>query len=128
MLVTTGLYAALLGLLSLYLGGTVGNLRGKKKIPMGDGGDADIIVANRRHMNFVENVPIALILMALVEINGAPSMWIHFLGLPLLAARIVHPFGIKIDRMTAARGIGAGVTALVILASAGILLWQALVR
>lgn len=33
MLVTTGLYAALLGLLSLYLGGTVGSLRGKKKIP-----------------------------------------------------------------------------------------------
>ena len=76
-------------------------------------------------LNAVENVPLALILIALVELNGAPKLWIHIMGVALLAARIVHPFGLKMDSMNQpARIFGAAVTALVMVAAAAILIWQ----
>ncbi len=121
----TSLYAGLLALLSVFLSGYVGQLRGKTNIPLGDGGNRDIILANRRHMNFVENVPLALLLIALVELNGAAPWWIHALGGTLLLARLIHPFGLKIETgATPARIIGAGGTTLVTLAAAITLLWQ----
>ncbi|MSP48716.1 MAG: MAPEG family protein [Alphaproteobacteria bacterium] len=126
MAITTGLYAALLALLAIYLGGSVGALRGKKKIAIGDGGDQEIVIANRRHMNFVENVPLILILMAVGEINGTPATWIHAMGASLVVARIVHPFGLNMSNPAhPARVFGAAVTALVTVAAAVILLWQA---
>jgi hypothetical protein len=122
---TTALYAGLLALLIQYLGGSVGATRGRLKIPLGDGGNPELIVKNRRHMNAVENVPLALILLALVELNGAPKPWIHVMGAALLVARIVHPFGLKIDNMNEpARIFGAAVTALVMVAAAAVLIWQ----
>ncbi len=125
MVITTSLYAALLALVAIFLGGAVGGLRGRKKIALGDGGDEEMIVANRRHMNFVENVPLALILLALIEINGAPAAWIHYMGAPLLVARVVHPFGLSTTTVAnPARIFGAAVTALVMLAAAIALLWQ----
>lgn len=123
--VTTALYAGLLALVIQFLGASVGATRGRLKISVGDGGNPDLIIKNRRHMNAVENVPLALLLIALVELNGAPKLWIHIMGASLLAARIVHPFGLKIDSMNEpARIFGAAVTALVMVAAAAILIWQ----
>lgn len=122
---TTGLYAGLLALLMIVLNGRIGALRGKKNISLGDKGDGDIIVANRQHMNFVENVPFILLLMALAELNGSPTLYLHILGATLLFARIVHPFGLHQDvLMKPARLAGAGLTLLVTLGSAVLLLWQ----
>jgi uncharacterized membrane protein YecN with MAPEG domain len=46
-------------------------------------------------------------------------------GASLLVARVVHPFGMKMDRMNEpARIFGAAVTALVTVAAAATLLWQ----
>ena len=121
----TSLYAALLALICFVLGGAVGQLRGKNDIPLGDGGNKDLIIANRRHMNFVENVPLAFELMLIVELNGAKALWLHALGIVLVLSRIIHPFGLNIEKIgTPARVIGAGGTALVMLASAITLLWQ----
>lgn len=121
----TGLYASLLALLALFLGGAVGAMRGKKKISLGDGGDEELIVANRRHMNFVESVPFALLLMALIELSGAPKAWLHYLGAPLVLARLIHPFGLYRNNLNhPARIAGAALTALVTLACAGILIWM----
>ncbi len=53
----TGLYAALLVLLSLVLAGLVGATRARKKtISLSDGGDAELFEAMRRHANLVEYV------------------------------------------------------------------------
>ena len=122
---TTALYAGLLAILVQFLGGNVGATRGRLKIPLGDGGNPELIVKNRRHMNAVENVPLALLLIALVELNGMPKLWIHILGASLLVARVVHPFGLKMDSMNQpARIFGAAMTALVTVAAAAILIWQ----
>ena len=57
MLITTTLYADLLGL----------SLHGRLNISVGDGGNRDLQVAVRRHANFTEWVPLALILIALLD-------------------------------------------------------------
>lgn len=126
LLPTVALYAGLLALTGQFLASVVGTTRGRLKIPLGDGGKPELIVANRRHMNFVENVPILITLLAVIELNGAPKLWIHVMGVALVAARLVHPFGLNMDNMSSpARIFGAAVTALVTLAAAAILLWQA---
>lgn len=126
LLPTVALYAGLLALTGQFLASVVGTTRGRLKIPLGDGGKPELIVANRRHMNFVENVPILITLLAVIELNGAPKLWIHVMGVALVAARLVHPFGLNMDNMSSpARVFGAAVTALVTVAAAAILLWQA---
>jgi len=96
-LTTTGLYAALLAIVMVVLLGNVGRLRSRKGISLGDNGDRDLVIATRRHMNFVECVPLALILLAVVEANGAARGWVHALGILLLVSRLIHPFGIDPD-------------------------------
>lgn len=113
---TTMLYAALLGLMSIVLSFFAGSLRGKTGISIGDGGNKDLLLAMRRHANFIEYVPLALILIALLEMSGVSVKAIHALGAALLVFRIAHAYGIKADSIEGwGRAIGAGGTALVIL-------------
>lgn len=125
-ILTTSLYAGLLAIVCMVLAGMVGTLRGKKQtISLGDGGDPDLLAAMRRHANFVEYVPLAIVLIALVELNGGSKTLIHGLGAVLLAARIIHPFGIDAaDMRKMPRLIGAFASIGVILAAAVTLLWQ----
>ena len=67
--VITALYAGILGFLMIGLAVAVGRVRGSSKISIGDGGDVDVIVAMRRHANFVEFVPLTLLLIALLELS-----------------------------------------------------------
>ena len=123
----TGIYAALQALLAIVLTFPVGQLRGKTNVSLGTGGNPALEVAIRRHANWTEHVPIALILMALLELNGASAGLLHGLGLTLLLARILHPLGLKADTMRVPmRGIGAIGTLLVTLVAAVALLVKAL--
>ena len=122
----TSIYAGFLGLLLIVLAGNVGRLRSKGGPSLGTDGREDLVIADRQHMNFVECVPMALLLIALVEAGGAPKGWVHTLGAVLLVARLVHPFGLSTQvMMRPARGAGAGGTFLVIIGAALTLLWQA---
>ena len=90
-----------------------GSMRGKLGVSVGDGGNPDLLLAMRRHGNFIEAVPLALILMGLLEMNGLSGTTIHVFGAVLVVARICHAVGIKADSVaTPLRGIGAGATAL----------------
>ena len=121
----SSLYAALLAFVWLVLFGSIGRLRTNLNVPLGDGGHPALILAIRRYANFVECVPLALLLLVLADLNGATPMWLHALGIILVVSRIAHPFGLAIETMQkAARMIGAGGTLFVTLASAVTLLWQ----
>ena len=48
----------------------------------------------RVHGNAIEYVPLALILMLIVELGGASRMLLHACGIALVAARIVHAYGL----------------------------------
>lgn len=90
----TALYAALQGLLVIALEIPIGRLRGQTNVSIGDGGNPALAVAIRRHANWTEHVPFALLLIALLELNGASAGLLHGLGATLLAARIAHPLGL----------------------------------
>ncbi len=125
----TALYAGLLGIIGLVLWGLVGRARSQTTVSLGDGGVKPLMEANRRHMNWVENVPFVLLLIAIAELNGGGKTWIHVMGVVLLIARLIHPFGISADNMKMwQRGVGAGGTGLVGLAAIVTVLWQLIGR
>lgn len=121
----TALYGSLLALIGLVLGALVGMQRPRLRVSLGDGGHQSLIEANRRHMNWLENVPVLIVLLAVIELNGASSNWLHVLGGTLLAGRLIHPFGISADwAFRVPRFIGTLLTQLVAVAAIGTLLWQ----
>lgn len=93
----TALYALPLAAIYLVLWFGVSSMRSALKLSIGDGGDRGMLLRMRRHGNFVEWVPMVLILMILAEGMGAPDMYLHVTGLLLLIGRIAHPFGLKAD-------------------------------
>jgi len=112
----TALYAGLLGIISLALSAMAGTKRPKLGISVGDGGNPEMLLAMRRHANFTEYVPLALILLALLEVNDVSAMAIHVMGAGLVIARIAHAVGLKADSVQGAgRFIGAAGTALITL-------------
>src|SRR5262245_42999330 len=103
-----GLYAALQALLATALVVPVGRLRGKYDVSIHAGGHPDLDVAIRRHANWAEHVPFALLLIALLELNGGSAGLLHGLGGGLFVCRIAHPLGLKAETMREPlRGIGA---------------------
>lgn len=105
----TALYAAALTLVLFVLTQLVIRTRGKTKIPLGDGNVPTLLEASRRQMNFVEQVPMALILMSLAEAGGAGDMTLHIAGGVLLVSRILHPFGITVTNPSHPLRIGGAV-------------------
>tara|TARA_R110002096_G_scaffold385485_1_gene579309 strand:- start:2136 stop:2540 length:405 start_codon:yes stop_codon:yes gene_type:complete len=85
-----GLYAGLLGLIAMWLFGNVGSVKNKAKIFMGDGGDARVIRAMRGQANFVENVPMILILLVIGASLNMPAIAIHIIGIALVVGRFFH--------------------------------------
>ncbi len=90
----TALYAGVLALLMLVLARNVVRGRSRAKVGLFDGGDEQLGRAIRIHGNFIEYVPIALILMGLVEINGVPAWALHAWGVVIVASRLVHAYGL----------------------------------
>lgn len=116
MLQITALYAGLLGLMSIGIAAMAGRLRGATKISIGDGGNRELLLAMRRHSNFIEVVPLALVLLGTLEINGVSSTAIHGLGIALVIARGAHAVGLQPDTIEGiGRLVGAAGSALVIL-------------
>jgi uncharacterized membrane protein YecN with MAPEG domain len=110
------LYAGVLGLMAIAIGFPIGQLRGKLKVSLGDGGDQRLLLAIRRHGNFMEWVPFALLLIALLENAGVSKWAVHLLGAGLVLARLCHAMGLKHDSIEGAgRLVGAAGTALIII-------------
>lgn len=89
------LFAALHVALMLLLAGRVVFHRHSNKIGIGDGGDYKLTRKIRAHANFVEYVPMALLMLALLEISGLAATWLWTLGGALLLARVLHAVGLS---------------------------------
>ena len=121
----TGLYLAVFAVFGGVLAYFPGRLRGSEGISIGDGGRPDLLLAMRRHANFVEFVPYFMIMFAALELNGAGAVLLHCLGLGMLLARSLHAVGIKAETtQPLPRSIGAGGTFLITLIAAGVLAYQ----
>ena len=104
----TGLYAVPLSLMMLALSTHVTMLRTKTGISILDGGNTTLAESIRRHGNFIENVPMILLLMALAEFLGASNIWLHITGLLLIFARLLHASGIRMDKSATFPRIAGG--------------------
>ena len=115
-LAAVALYAGLNALILGWLAAHVGRMREKLKIFMGDGGNPRMVRAMRAQANFVEYVPMALILLLLMALMGAPALAIHALGAALVLGRVLHALHFTAEDAPAwQRGAGAGLTILVLL-------------
>ena len=91
----TSLYAGLLGLLFVALSLRVIRVRRDRGVVLGDAGDARLQRAVRVHANFAEYTPLALVLIALLELGGATIWVIHGFGLVLVLGRGLHAWGVS---------------------------------
>lgn len=122
----TSLYAAILAIMMIALSSHVSAKRAATNVSILDGGDPDLVIRMRRHGNFVENVPMALILMALAELDGVSHIWIHAAGILLIAGRALHALGLQADKATPMRLAGGISSTLAILLMVGNILYIAL--
>lgn len=94
----TATYAAVLALMMIGLSMYVSARRSKLDTSILYGDDTGLHERIRRHGNFVESVPIALIVIAMGEVSGLPAAWVHTSFLILIASRIIQPIGIRHDQ------------------------------
>lgn len=122
---TTAFYAGLLGLIYAGMSGWVIGGRLTGNVLFGDGGQDSLQRRIRSHANFMEYVPITLLLIALYEAGGGAQGWVRGLLIVLVIARILHPIGMfaaaNTPRQFACRGVGILAT-LAIMTIASILL------
>ena len=118
----TAFYAGLLGLILVVLSvRTVAVVRAKGNVGYGDAGNPDYTTIVRAQGNFIEYVPLAVLLMGFAEAGGSSATWIHAMGIALVAARILHPLGLKTaPGANPFRVAGTATTWIVILVGAGI--------
>lgn len=91
----TTVAAALLALLFFRLSFAVIKFRRQHKVSLGSGGHEDLERAIRAQGNFAEYVPISLILIACLELNGAPWWMAAATGLALVLGRLLHARGMQ---------------------------------
>jgi uncharacterized membrane protein YecN with MAPEG domain len=97
MIYVTAICSAILALMFIKLSFNVIELRRMHKVPFGVGGIDALDRAIRAHANFAEYIPVGLILMATLELNGAPWIWVAVLGSCLVLGRHFHAKGIRQD-------------------------------
>lgn len=91
-------YAALLAIVFVILSVRTIRLRRRLRIALGDAGNPTILRAIRTHSNFAEYVPMTLLLILMLELQGAHPALVHLLGLCLLVGRVLHAFGVSRDK------------------------------
>lgn len=90
----TAIYGAILALMLIGLTHYVIIARAKAEVSISHAGNMDLATKIRRHGNFIENVPMALIVMGLAELGGGNATALHVAGILLIAGRLIHPFGL----------------------------------
>lgn len=90
------IFAAYLAIVYFFLTVHVGMHRYKSNNSLGNSkGDPILEAKIRRHGNFSEYVPIALILLTMLELNEHPDVLIYFLCTTLVVGRTLHIYGLQ---------------------------------
>ena len=113
----TALFAAIFGVIHVLFTLRVGMYRVKNNISVGDGDDKELLKRIRGHGNFIETVPMALLLLLLNELNGLADTYLTILASTLLVARLLHYSALALGGPQIFRPIGMIGTLLTILAS-----------
>jgi len=94
---------------------------------IGDGGHADLELAIRRHGNLVENAPMFIIALALLELYSGAVLSVSVLGYAFVIGRMLHAIGLsKNGETNVPRFLGATTTMLCNFGVGGFLVYIAL--
>ena len=102
-------------ILHVWLSLRVSRLRRPLKIGYGDGGNEILLRRMRAHANFAENVPIFLILLAVLELATGGNLILWTAAILFILARIAHAFGMDRPGANPLRVGGIGISWLVLL-------------
>ena len=121
------IYAAIFAIMLVVLSLHVAKTRGDVRVAIGDGGNRTLLRRIRVQGNFTEYVPMALLVFMFVELQGWPRWLVHGLCLVLLAARLLHAYGVAQEpEDIRLRATGMATTAGLLVIAAGLLLYSAI--
>ncbi|PWG68537.1 hypothetical protein DF186_24935, partial [Enterococcus hirae] len=63
--------------------------------------DRGMLRVVRGHANFAEYVPLALVMLGILELSGTSPLVLHVLGLALLAGRLLHGYALSFTQQFA---------------------------
>lgn len=115
LLQTTLCLAAAAAVINLWLGIRISRVRMSAKILHGDGGNEALMRRMRAQANFIENVPLALILIGAIELSTKGGKWLAIVGGLFMLARLAHALGMDSTRPNPLRAGGTLVTMLTLL-------------
>jgi uncharacterized protein len=117
------LFAGLCALIQTALTALVILRRAQTGVNLLDGGDLQLVRRIRAHANFIETVPMALLLMVLLEMNGLETHWLWGFGLLLITGRMLHAYGVLSGKVSWPRLAGMIMTLVVISIEGAMCLW-----
>jgi uncharacterized protein len=119
----TLLFAGLCALLQCLLTALVIRQRITAGVNLLDGGDEPLLRRIRAHGNFVETAPMALLLLALLELRGLGAAWLWGIGICLVLGRLFHLAGILNKQAMWSRLVGMVLTLCVLSLQGVLCLW-----
>jgi uncharacterized membrane protein YecN with MAPEG domain len=93
LLPTTLSLAAAAAIINIWLGMRCGQVRTKEKISIGTGGSELLERRMRAQLNFAENTPWVLFLIAGIELAGKGGQWLALVGGLYMLGRVAHGLG-----------------------------------
>lgn len=113
MLLTTTLsLTAAAAVINFWLALRCGQVRAKAKISIGTGGNDLLERRMRAQLNFVENTPWVLLLIAGIELAGKGGVWLAPVGAVFMLGRVAHGLGMDGTGLAAGRTAGTIITML----------------
>ena len=107
--------AAACAIVNFWLSIRIGRVRTSQKISIGDGGHDLLARRMRAQLNFAENTPLVLILLAGIELAGKGGAWLLPVGGLYALGRVAHGIGMDGGSLERGRMIGTIVTMLTLL-------------
>jgi uncharacterized membrane protein YecN with MAPEG domain len=96
----SAIYIALTAFLIVWLSLKVIGYRHRLQVNLGDGDRDELRLAIAAQLNAIEYIPIALLLLVVLELNGAPVVLIHAFGIALLTGRLLHAKAMLSDNLS----------------------------
>jgi len=106
--------------INIWLSIRIGQLRRAYKVSVGDGGVEALQRRMRAQLNFVENTPVVLVMIAAIELARMGNPWLTGVTAAYMLGRVAHGVGMDGGKLGSGRMIGALITMLVQL---GLAVW-----
>ena len=101
--------------INIWLSVRTGMVREARKISIGDGGDEELIRRMRAQANFIENTPIVLVLVALIELSRPGNVYLAAVAAVYMLGRLAHGVGMDGGALAKGRTVGTITTMLTLL-------------